>query len=81
MVKRGCILQDAKVNGKKSDGEGCEEILREPEETYFEQILCLCKTDLCNGAIKVFSEKLLLKTILYLILFQSIAHQYNLGRI
>ena len=50
MVKRGCIKKNADINGRKSDGEGCEEILRDSKETYFQQIICMCPTDLCNDA-------------------------------
>ena len=50
VVKRGCIRKNADINGRKSDGEGCEEILRDSKETYFQQIICMCPTDLCNEA-------------------------------
>ena len=50
-VRRGCIEGNANINGRKSDGEGCEEILRDSKETYFQQIICMCPTDLCNDAV------------------------------
>ena len=50
VVKRGCRDQGPKVKGRyKYDGEGCEEILQPSGVTSFGQVLCMCKTELCNG--------------------------------
>ena len=68
-VRRGCIEGNANINGRKSDGEGCEEILRDSKETYFQQIICMCPTDLCNEAISWSMMKFLSpeKTFVYLV--------------
>ena len=68
-VRRGCIEGNANINGRKSDGEGCEEILRDSKETYFQQIICMCPTDLCNDAISWSTKKFLSpkKTTIYLV--------------
>ena len=58
VVRRGCIDRNAKINGRTSDGEGCEEILRDSKETYFQQIICMCPSDLCNNAINLINNSL-----------------------
>ena len=73
VVKRGCKNLNDKINGKESDGEGCEEILRDSTQTYFEQIICLCKTDLCNKALPLKpSNDIIPNTFLYSVVFQFV---------
>ena len=72
MVKRGCINPNTKVNGKDNDQEGCEEILSPSKEPRVRKVLCMCKNELCNDAMKPAPQMMVFRTILYAVLLPLI---------